>query len=221
MMEKLQRYDKTFNSDQMWRNPGGRRMYFSERAGIEGWGTGDRRRKESMVWSFWQSPSDLLPFGSQPDQKIRCWQREGGKSDGMSRLWLGYKRLWFPSCYYSLCLFSHVCSDGKSRTLQRGEDGLWPSKWGTEALSLTACEFLDPTKNTGWAQERKMPRLTLRWLGPSPDLDYSQWESLKCRIQLCHSWIPHPQKPSCLKFWGHLLRSRGTYRKSRKKYTHA
>lgn len=48
-MEKLQIYDKTFNSDQMWWNPGGRRMYFSEIAGIEGWDTGERSRKESMV----------------------------------------------------------------------------------------------------------------------------------------------------------------------------
>ena len=80
---------------------------------------------------------------------------------------LGHKRLWFPSCSYSLWLFSQACSGGEGHTTEKKGCPL-PIDSNELRLCLTADEEANPTKK--------------HWVGLGADSAPAELEMLKFQL---------------------------------------
>ena len=89
------------------------------------------------------------------------WKRGSGKNDGVLLPWLGYKRLWLPSCSSSLApLLTHsdesqlpgcALSFGEAHVVQNRARSPVNRRWGIEAPSPTTHEELNPAHSHKWA----------------------------------------------------------------------
>ena len=90
---------------------------------------------------------------------------------------LGHKRLWFPSCSYSLWLFSQACSGGEGHTTEKKGCPL-PIDSNELRLCLTADEEANPTKK--------------HWVGLGADSAPAELEMLKFQLT---TWLQLHERP--------------------------